>query len=231
VPENPRLEELRRRVQADPASIAFAALAEEFRRTGRFAEAIETCRMGLQRHPAYGRALIEIGDYDAAREELETVLRSAPENLAATRGLEQIDERLGHSTEMHPDLHEIAREPIRLATERPPAPPPVEQPPAIDLMPANQAAPPAPEPEAIVDEPADAAAAREPFDIFGAALQAPGPPPAPPPAPIPIMAFEPSTIAFEAPAEPAERAPDPHVAAMLSRLERFLGAIESARHA
>jgi len=109
--DNPRIEELRRRVQLDPASIAFAALAEEFRRLGRHAEAIETCRAGLQRHPAYlsarvtlGRALIETGDYDGAREELEIVLRSAPENLAAIRGLAQIHERLGHSTEMDPHL-------------------------------------------------------------------------------------------------------------------------------
>ncbi len=108
---------MRRRVQADPASIAFAALAEEFRRTGRNDEAIETCRQGLQRHPAYlsarvtlGRALIEAGDYDGARAELELVLQSAPENLAAIRGLAQIHERLGHSTEMHPDLHAVVQE-------------------------------------------------------------------------------------------------------------------------
>lgn len=124
MPENPRIEELRRRVHADPASIAFAALAEEFRRVGRHEDAIETCRTGLQRHPAYlsarvtlGRALIEVGEYEAAREELETVLRSAPENLAAIRGLALIHERLGHSVEMHPDLHALAQEPIRLAAE------------------------------------------------------------------------------------------------------------------
>src|SRR6187551_3479489 len=109
--ENPRIEELRRRVQLDPASIAFAALAEEYRRLGRNEDAIATCRSGLQRHPAYlsarvtlGRALIEMGEYDAARDELETVLRSAPENLAAIRGLAQIHEWLGHSTEMDPHL-------------------------------------------------------------------------------------------------------------------------------
>jgi predicted Zn-dependent protease len=95
----------------DPASIAFAALAEEYRRLGRHDEAIETCRNGLQRHPAYlsarvtlGRALIETGDYAGARVELQTVLQSAPENLAAIRGLAVIHERLGHSTEMDPHL-------------------------------------------------------------------------------------------------------------------------------
>ena len=48
--DSPRIEELKRRVQSDPASIAFAALAEEYRRAGRFEEAIETCR-------AYARIL------------------------------------------------------------------------------------------------------------------------------------------------------------------------------
>ena len=50
--DSPRLEELKRRVQRDPASISFAALAEEYRRLGMFAEAIEACRAGLQRHPS-----------------------------------------------------------------------------------------------------------------------------------------------------------------------------------
>src|SRR5829696_8916841 len=124
--DNPRIEELRRRVHADPASIAFAALAEEYRRLGRYDEAVATCRAGLLRHPAYlsarvtlGRALIETGDFDAAREELDTVLRSAPENLAAIRGLAQINERLGHSTEMDPHLAEVMKshhaEQIRVA--------------------------------------------------------------------------------------------------------------------
>jgi tetratricopeptide (TPR) repeat protein len=104
--DNPRIEELRRRVQADPASIAFAALAEEFRRAGRYREAIETCRTGLQRHPSYlsarvtlGRSLVEVGQFDEAREVLEHVLRAAPENLAAIRALADIHERQGETPE------------------------------------------------------------------------------------------------------------------------------------
>jgi tetratricopeptide (TPR) repeat protein len=104
--DNPRLDDLKRRVQLDPASIAFAALAEEFRRAGRFEEAVATCKAGLQRHPAYlsarvtlGRALIEIGQFDEAREELEHVLRLAPENLAAIRGLADIHHRRGELPE------------------------------------------------------------------------------------------------------------------------------------
>jgi tetratricopeptide (TPR) repeat protein len=106
--DTPRIEELRRRVQMDPASIAFAALAEEFRKQGRFEEAIETCTAGLQRHPAYlsahvtlGRALLEIGRFDEAKEELEHVLRVAPENLAAIRGLAEIHHRKGELPEVH----------------------------------------------------------------------------------------------------------------------------------
>jgi tetratricopeptide (TPR) repeat protein len=100
--DSPRIEELRRRVQSDPASIAFAALAEEYRRAGRFEEAIATCHTGLQRHPSYlsahvtlGRALIEVGQFEEAQEELEYVLKLAPENLAAIRGLAEIHHRRG----------------------------------------------------------------------------------------------------------------------------------------
>ena len=151
--ENPRIEELRRRVLADPASIAFAALAEEFRRIGRYDDAVQTCRTGLQRHPAYlsarvtlGRALIETGDFDGAREELETVLRTAPENLAALRGLEQIHERLGHSAEMDPHIADIMKtmhaESIRVAAHPPPKPVSAAPEPGPELAPA-----PAPDPE------------------------------------------------------------------------------------
>jgi tetratricopeptide (TPR) repeat protein len=100
--DTPRIEDLKRRVLSDPASIAFAALAEEFRRAGRFEEAIAACTAGLVRHPAYlsahvtlGRALIEVSRYEDAREELEHVLRLAPENLAAIRGLAEIHHRRG----------------------------------------------------------------------------------------------------------------------------------------
>ena len=66
--DNPRIEDLRRRVQKDPASIAFAQLAEEYRRAGQHQEAIDVCSGGLAIHPGYlsarvtlGRALIELG--------------------------------------------------------------------------------------------------------------------------------------------------------------------------
>lgn len=101
-----RIEELRRRVQRDPASIAFAQLAEEYRRAGRYVEAIETCENGLTHHPGYlsarvtlGRALLETGELEAAQLELKQVLRAAPENLAALRGLAEIHHRRGELQE------------------------------------------------------------------------------------------------------------------------------------
>ncbi len=111
-----RIEELRRRLQKDPASIAFAQLAEEYRRAGRFQEAIDTSRAGLARHGGYlsarvtlGRALLETGDLEGAHRELTDVLRAAPQNLAAIRGLAEVHRRRG-------ELHE-ALERYRAAFE------------------------------------------------------------------------------------------------------------------
>jgi len=265
MPENPRLEELRRRVQADPASIAFAALAEEYRRIGHYEEAIETCRVGLQRHPAYlsarvtlGRALIELGEYGAAREELETVLHSAPENLAAIRGLAQIHDRLGHVAEMHPSLVELANEPL-------PAPSVVKGP-APRVVEGPVAKAPAPAPAPVEAPPAAPLQARPPVTIAE-------PPPVTVPEPAPLVIEEPAPLAVEEPAaaiafeaaplnEPIEElsfdtalpqppaipaidlrqfeedlelepgaGPDPTALLVIARLERFLGAIQHARSA
>jgi tetratricopeptide (TPR) repeat protein len=101
-PDNPRIAELRRRVHADPASIAFAQLAEEYRRAGLYQEAVTYCRTGLARHPGYlsarvtlGRSLLELGELDAAAREFCLVLDSAPDNLAAIRSMAQVHRRRG----------------------------------------------------------------------------------------------------------------------------------------
>src|SRR5688572_29718039 len=160
-----RIEELKRRVQLDPASIAFAALAEEYRRGGMFEAAIATCEAGLQRHPAYlsarvtlGRSLIEIGRFDDARAELEHVLRAAPENLAAIRGLAEIHHRNGELPEAlqyRSGSSGVAAEPKAVApvTPEPAAPqPPI----AATPQPPAPAAPKAPIPVAAAPTPAPA---------------------------------------------------------------------------
>ena len=100
--DSTRLDDLRRRIEKDPASIAFAQLAEECRRLGRHQEAVDICRHGLDRHPGYlsarvtlGRALLQLGQLDDAQQELDRVLQDAPQNLAALRALGDVCKRRG----------------------------------------------------------------------------------------------------------------------------------------
>jgi tetratricopeptide (TPR) repeat protein len=190
VPDHPRIEELKRRVKDDPASLAFAHLAEEYRRAGRFDEAIETCRAGLKVHPNYlsarvtlGRALIERGQLDAAQTELQAVMSTAPDNLSAIRGLAEIHQRRGQNQEaldyyrwalefahQDPDLEKQVRD-LTAAVEPQP--------------PAAAAAPP---------EPSDADASPAPVSApLESAPPEPGPPPAAAAAPVPPAAT--STLA------------------------------------
>jgi tetratricopeptide (TPR) repeat protein len=104
--DSARISELRRRVQADPSSIAFAQLGEELRRAGANEEAIDVCQTGLARHPGYlsarvtlGRALLELGQLDDAHVELSVVVENAPDNLAAIRGVAEIHQRRGELTD------------------------------------------------------------------------------------------------------------------------------------
>jgi tetratricopeptide (TPR) repeat protein len=192
VHEHPRIDELRRRVQKDPASIAFAQLAEEHRRAGQYEESVRVCRAGLEKHPTYlsarvtlGRALIELGQYDEAQTELEYVLRTAPENLAAIRGLADIHQQRGEpGPDEHPEtlLHQHRPDvPASLTTEIPnrQADPPATTEPAgeweletftpvsailpdVDNALADELAHPPPAPvDPIVLDPADQAAVAE----------------------------------------------------------------------
>lgn len=99
---NPRIEDLRKRLEKEPGSRLFAQLAEELRKDGELEEAIQVCREGLQRHSSYpsarmtlGRALFDTGDFAAARAELEAVLKGAPDNILASRLLAEALEGLG----------------------------------------------------------------------------------------------------------------------------------------
>jgi tetratricopeptide (TPR) repeat protein len=100
VSDNPRIEDLRRRVLKDPASIAFAQLAEEYRRAGDCEEAVRVCEAGLAQHPAYlsarvtlGRALFALGRLEDARVEFLRVLDAAPDNLVAVGKLAEIHQQ------------------------------------------------------------------------------------------------------------------------------------------
>ena len=205
-----RIEELRRRVQMDPASIAFAALAEEYRRARRFDDAIATCRTGLQRHPAYlsarvtlGRSLLEIGRYDEARQELEHVLRVAPENLAAIRALAEIHHRTG----------ELPEGDHQFDSAEPQA---VPDPPAAVAPPPPQATAPSAPQSAVVLPPPQVVARTVP-QVAASPL---------PQIPAPVITSSPAPAAR--PPVPAARQPHPDEVA-LPALEAFLSAIEVAR--
>ena len=114
-----RIDELRRRVERDPASIAFAQLAEEYRRTGQYEEAVRVSRAGLAQHPAYlsarvtlGRALTDLQRFDEAQAELEYVLGAAPDNQPAIRALADLHQ---HRGEQKVSAH--AADPIQLPRE------------------------------------------------------------------------------------------------------------------
>ncbi len=100
--DNPRIDDLRKRLEKDPGSRLFAQLAEELRKEGDLAEAIRVAREGLEKHPAYpsarmtlGRALFDTGDVASARAEFESVLKGAPDNILASRTLAECLEKLG----------------------------------------------------------------------------------------------------------------------------------------
>ena len=100
VADNPRIEELRRRIQKDPASIAFAQLAEEHRRAGQFDEAVRVCRAGLAQHPAYLSARDHArprpagnGAVRRSGQRVRVRAQAAPDNLTAIRELADIEQR------------------------------------------------------------------------------------------------------------------------------------------
>ena len=131
--------------------MAFAQLAEEYRRLGEFDEAVAICGAGLPFHPDYlsaritlGRALTELGRYDDAATELGLVLAKAPDNLAANRAMAEIHQLRGDMTQAlafykkalqlahyDPDL-ESAVERITNAVAPPPPPAPTEPTPTIE---------------------------------------------------------------------------------------------------
>lgn len=237
--DNQRIEDLRRRVQKDPASIAFAQLAEEYRRAAQYQEAVDVCHAGLQIHPGYlsarvtlGRALIELGQRDEAQHELELVLASAPENLAALRGLAEILHHRGELPEAlaryraalalarnDPDLEQTVNDLAKLV--EPPVPTASSTGLSFEQMQDEflRNAPPPPPRRQPPPAPAVAAAPVAAAPVAASAsVIAPERVVAPAPAVVPVTEPEP------VPAEPDRRS-----LAVLAALEQFLGAIHVAR--
>lgn len=120
-----RLEELRRRWEAQRAPWLLLQLAEECRRADRLAEAAEVLAEGLRRAPDYlaarvalGRCWLDLGRSDAASAMLETVVARDPAQLLAAKLLVRAYlergaagrawERLELYRQLHPSDPEIA---------------------------------------------------------------------------------------------------------------------------
>jgi len=80
------------RLARDPMSLAFAPLADAYRKTGRARDAIRLCREGLERFPQYvtarlilAKALLDDGDPDAALDEVRAILEASPHEAQAHR--------------------------------------------------------------------------------------------------------------------------------------------------
>lgn len=91
-----RITNLERILAADPSSIAFAQLAEWYRRAGQLDDAVRVCRAGLLRYPVHhsaritlARALLAQGLLGESRVELDRVKGDAPDNVAVKGALEE----------------------------------------------------------------------------------------------------------------------------------------------
>lgn len=103
-PSDYHLTYLRERWERDRSSRVFLQLAEEYRRRGLLADALEVLQAGLTHHPGYlaaqvslGRCWIEAGKPEAAAEVLTGVLAQDPTQAVASRLLIDVWLRLGEA--------------------------------------------------------------------------------------------------------------------------------------
>lgn len=94
-----RLEE---RVGREPSSLAFAHLADLYRKAGRGQDAVALCREGLARYPYYttarlilAKALLAEGELEQALAEVQTILEANPGDAQAHRLAAEVHRRLG----------------------------------------------------------------------------------------------------------------------------------------
>ncbi|MFC1852606.1 tetratricopeptide repeat protein, partial [candidate division CSSED10-310 bacterium] len=92
-----QLEKLEKQFNKNPSSRLFFPIAEAYRNNGEYEHAIEIYKQGLENHPNYisarvslARTLIAVNRLDEAREELENVVRSVPDNLMGQKLLAEI---------------------------------------------------------------------------------------------------------------------------------------------
>jgi tetratricopeptide (TPR) repeat protein len=90
------------RLARDPESLAFAQLADLYRKAGRTAAAIDLCRQGLRRWPHYTTAriiltktLLAEGQIEPAQAEVEAILQTSPKDVQCHRLAAEVHRRAG----------------------------------------------------------------------------------------------------------------------------------------
>jgi tetratricopeptide (TPR) repeat protein len=101
------------RLAKDPGSLAFAPLADAYRKAGRTTAAIRLCRDGLERFPEYAtarlilaKALADEGDAETALAEVRAVLERSPADAQAHRLAGELHRRAGRLAEAVPHLRQ-----------------------------------------------------------------------------------------------------------------------------
>jgi tetratricopeptide (TPR) repeat protein len=177
-----RIRDLEQKLAAMPGSRAFVALADEYRRAGRLAEALTTLQAGLAVHPSYlsaqvavARVYHEMRRGPEAIEAFNRVLAIDRENLVAAKSLAEIYQADGNRVEaikkwkLYRALSgdKLADEAIAALEQQPAAAPPESEPePVAEMAPAE-----------VFPEVEEAAASPEP-------VREPGPEPVPPAPPV-----------------------------------------------
>ena len=90
------------RLARDPESLAFAQLADLYRKAGRAAAAISLCRDGLQRWPHYttarlilAKSLLADGQVESALGEVNAILQTSPKDVQCHRLAAEAHRRAG----------------------------------------------------------------------------------------------------------------------------------------
>jgi tetratricopeptide (TPR) repeat protein len=128
------------RLARNPDSLAFAQLADLYRKTGRTREAVARCREGLARFPHYttarlilAKALAAEGDLDQALAEVESILALSPRDVQGHRLAADLYRRRGDLDAAARHLEEAVgldpgdRESAALLALLRPAPPPAPE--------------------------------------------------------------------------------------------------------
>ena len=162
----------------DPASLAYADLAEALRRRNQRDEALRVALQGLSRHPMHAdghdvlaRIYSDMGDLDRARLAWSKVLEIAPDHGGALKGVAFVRFRQGDSDAAAAALEQAlavdpsddaARRALDTVRRTPMAPPPPPTEPAARVTVSAPEAGPAPSPPPPPPPPAEAARVRPP---------------------------------------------------------------------